>query len=193
MTCCNLRLLLSLAVKLDRWVLISDFLIASYPRFAKQTADAYLQRMFKAFEFCLPTSATKVPAGPEWLPLHQGAAAGLGLFADEFIPKGTVIWRFDGPVDRRYDESQLAALPEEDRERLLTFCYLNPGTRLYVCCGDNDRYINHSEQPNTEDLGFEEGVFEGEGITIAARDIQPGEEILSDYRSFDADARDGVI
>jgi ATP-dependent DNA ligase len=23
--------------------------------------------MFKAFEFCLPTSATKVPAGPEWL------------------------------------------------------------------------------------------------------------------------------
>ena len=23
--------------------------------------------MFKAFEFCLPTTATKVPAGPEWL------------------------------------------------------------------------------------------------------------------------------
>ena len=65
--------------------------------------------------------------------------------------------------------------------------------RGYVCCGDNDRYINHSEQPNTEDLGFEERVFEGEGITIADRDIQPGEEILSDYRSFDADARDGVI
>ena len=25
--------------------------------------------MFRAFEFCLPTNATKVPAGPEWL--HQ--------------------------------------------------------------------------------------------------------------------------
>ena len=23
--------------------------------------------MFKAFEFCLPTNAIKVPAGPEWL------------------------------------------------------------------------------------------------------------------------------
>ena len=118
---------------------------------------------------------------------------GLGLFADEFIPKGTVIWRFDGRVDRRYDESQLAALPAEEQERLFTFCYVNPGTRLYVYCGDNARYINHSEQPNTDDLGFEEGEFEGEGVTIAARDIQPGEEILSDYRSFDADARDGVI
>jgi hypothetical protein len=42
-------------------------------------------------------------------------------------------------------------------------------------------------------LGFEEGLFEGEGITTAARDIQPGEEILSGYRSFDEDARNGVI
>jgi hypothetical protein len=25
------------------------------------------RRMFKAFEFCLPTNAAKVPAGPEWL------------------------------------------------------------------------------------------------------------------------------
>ena len=32
----------------------------------KIAADAYLQRMFNAFEFCLPTKATKVPAGPEW-------------------------------------------------------------------------------------------------------------------------------
>jgi hypothetical protein len=36
-------------------------------RIRKTAVDAYLQRMFKAFEFCLPTNATKVPAGPEWL------------------------------------------------------------------------------------------------------------------------------
>ena len=35
--------------------------------FAKLAATAYLRRMFEAFEFCLPTNATKVPAGPEWL------------------------------------------------------------------------------------------------------------------------------
>jgi bifunctional non-homologous end joining protein LigD len=32
----------------------------------KETADAYLIRMFKAFEFCLPTTGAKVPAGAEW-------------------------------------------------------------------------------------------------------------------------------
>jgi bifunctional non-homologous end joining protein LigD len=29
--------------------------------------NAYLSRMLKAFEFCIPTKATAVPAGPEWL------------------------------------------------------------------------------------------------------------------------------
>src|SRR6516165_1898120 len=29
---------------------------------------------------------------------------GLGLFADEFIPKGIAIWRFDGRVDSHYDD-----------------------------------------------------------------------------------------
>src|SRR6516225_1967068 len=79
-------------------------------------------------------------------------------------------------VDSRYDESQLAALPTEEQERLLNFCYVNPCSRLYVYCGDGARYINHSEQPNTDDLGFDECVFEGEGITIAARDIRPGKK-----------------
>ena len=34
----------------------------------RKTGYRYLLfRMFKAFEFCLPTNAAKVPAGPEWL------------------------------------------------------------------------------------------------------------------------------
>ena len=31
--------------------------------------------MFKAFEFCLPTNATKVPAGPKFLALAMVASA----------------------------------------------------------------------------------------------------------------------
>ena len=118
---------------------------------------------------------------------------GLGVFADEFILKGTVVWRYDGRVDRRYDESHFAALPKKDQKRLRPFCYLNPHTRRYIYCGDNARYMNHSEQPNTLNLDYADGVFEGEVLTIAARDIHPGEEILSDYRSFDADAQNGDI
>ena len=118
---------------------------------------------------------------------------GTGLFAAEFIAKGTRIWEFREGVDQRFDESYLAQFAEDEKGRLLTHCYRNPGSGMYVLCGDDAKYINHSEAPNTEDIGFEEGILNGEGITIAARDIFPGEEIVSDYASFDSDARDGII
>jgi len=34
---------------------------------AKLAGNAYLGRMFSAFEFCLPTKSTSVPNGPDWL------------------------------------------------------------------------------------------------------------------------------
>lgn len=118
---------------------------------------------------------------------------GLGLFADQFIPKGTRIWEFNASVDSRFDASRLEGLSEDEQDALLAHCYVNPGTNLYVLCGDDARYINHSDKPNAEDIGYDEGLVNGEGITIAARDIQPGEEILSNYKAFDADARKGVL
>ena len=118
---------------------------------------------------------------------------GLGLFADQVIAKGTRIWEFDPSVDSRFDDSRLSSLSEAEQEALLKHTYVNPRTGLYVHCGDDARYMNHSDHPNTEDVGFDEGLVNGEGLTIAARDIQPGEEILSDYRAFDAEAREGVL
>jgi SET domain-containing protein len=118
---------------------------------------------------------------------------GVGLFAAEFIPKGTRIWEYREGVDQRFDDSYFAQFAEDEKCRLLTHCYKNPSSGMYVLCGDDAKYINHSEEPNTEDIGFEEGILNGEGITVAARDIFPGEEIISDYASFDADAREGVI
>jgi SET domain-containing protein len=118
---------------------------------------------------------------------------GLGLFADQFIPKGTRIWQYDERVDSRFDDSRLAGLSEAEQEALLKHAYVNPRTLLYVFCGDDARYLNHSDSPNTEDIGYDEGLVNGEGITVAARDIHPGEEILCDYRSFDAEAREGQL
>ena len=128
----------------------------------------------------------KTKVGPS--PVH-----GLGLFADEFIPRGTRIWEFDDRVDSRFDDTRLAGMSEAEQEALLAHSYVNPRTNLYVYCGDNARYLNHSDTPNVDDIGFDEGLVNGEGITVAARDIQPGEEILSNYTAFDADARAGVL
>ncbi len=119
---------------------------------------------------------------------------GTGIFADEFIPEGTRIWEYHEGVDSRFDEQFLQTLPGPTRKQMLNYAYKNPRTGLYVMCGDDARFFNHSDTPNTEDLKYDEGFVEGEGITIAARDIQSGEEIVSNYRSFDITTRqEGMI
>jgi SET domain-containing protein len=119
---------------------------------------------------------------------------GIGIFAAELIPAGTRIWEYREGVDSRFDSNFLQSLPRIAQDQLLNYSYRNPRTGLYVLCGDDARFFNHSDTPNTDDLEFDGGVVEGEGITVAARDILPGEEIVSNYHAFDATTREwGLI
>lgn len=101
---------------------------------------------------------------------------GLGLFADEPISRGTVVWRFDSEWDRVYHRDIVDLLPEPARNHLLTYGYFD-GDEI-VLCADNGKYFNHSQDPNVE-------ASSGRGCDVALRDIQPGEELTADYRRFD--------
>lgn len=129
----------------------------------------------------------KTKIGPS--PIH-----GIGIFADELISAGTRIWEYRHGVDSRFDSAFLASLPRVAQSQMLNYSYRNPRTGLYVLCGDDARFFNHSTTPNTDDVGFDVGVVEGEGITLAARDILPGDEIVSNYYKFDSNTREwGLI
>lgn len=115
---------------------------------------------------------------------------GIGLFADEFIKKGTVIWKFNPTFDLRFDASQLDSLSEAARKQFLNYAYFNPRMQKYVLCFDDCRFINHSEHPNC--LEVPSGGPE-EGLDIAAWDIQKGEELTCDYASFDASFKEKML
>lgn len=109
--------------------------------------------------------------------------AGIGLFAAEDIPKGTVTWRFMAHFDRLLREDEIESLPEVARANLLDHVYLHEASGMFVLCADNARFMNHADEPNTEGV-HETGSIEG--YDIASRDIRAGEEITCDYRTFDA-------
>lgn len=108
---------------------------------------------------------------------------GIGLFADQFIPKGTIVWEFTPILDIELSEETLNCLPEKAIKYYKKHWYRSPKTGNCVLCFDDTKYINHSENPNCADVDG----FIGEAPDVALRDIQIGEEITLDYRIIDAD------
>ncbi len=103
---------------------------------------------------------------------------GLGLFAAEHIPAGTVTWEYNEMFDPSYTEDQFQSLPEVARDWFMTYAYYDHVRNYYVLCADNERYINHSENPNIDATPDRE---------VAARDIQVGEEMTNDYTAYEHD------
>jgi SET domain-containing protein len=72
-------------------------------------------------------------------------------------------------------EDQVQRLPVAAREQVLYYAYFDVPTKTFVLSGDDDRFTNHSDNPNTKCQG---------DCTFAVRDIQEGEEITNDYREL---------
>lgn len=116
---------------------------------------------------------------------------GLGLFADEFIPKGTEIWRFTPGFDQKFTREQILSFPELLQIYIYKYSWRSDKSELYCISSDNGKYFNHSENPN---VLSEYRENEEEVITVAIKDIQAGEEILDDYSSFESrSGKDSVL
>jgi uncharacterized protein len=111
--------------------------------------------------------------------LSRSPIHGLGVYTPQRIPAGTLIWQFDEAADWKIRPEEMERFPEPYQERLRAYCYLSE-EGVYVLCGDNAKFMNHSDNPNCDDTG---GQF-----TIALRDIEPGEELTCDYSTFDMES-----
>jgi len=109
---------------------------------------------------------------------------GIGLFADQDIPKGTPIWEFTPGFDQAIPRDQLNQVPPVARADFLKYSYTSKknGNHYILCC-DDARFFNHNEDPNVISKPSDNGC---EDIDVAARDIQRGEELTCDYRAFEA-------
>ena len=122
----------------------------------------------------------KTTLGPS--PIH-----GIGLFADQWVPQGTHIWEFTPGFDVKLSAAFVANAPEPLKSWLATHTYLSCISHTYILCSDDARFFHHADHPNTVSR---EVAGEEEVVTVATRDIQPGEELTDDYRTCDGDFED---
>lgn len=103
---------------------------------------------------------------------------GIGLFADQFIPKGTITWSYDKDLDCTYEKELIENLPPLLKDYFLFYCYFDYDINKYILCCDNQKFINHSVA--------NENISSEPTKDIAMRDIQIGEEMICDYNKFDS-------
>jgi SET domain-containing protein len=102
---------------------------------------------------------------------------GLGVFAGEFIPKGSKIWALDPKFDLLITPNEVEALPPHMQEFVGRYGYPHmelPG--IIVLDSDHGKFMNHSLTPNTDFRVFDVGY--------ALVDIAEGEEINCNYFEF---------
>ena len=115
--------------------------------------------------------------------LRPSAIHGLGVFLTAPVREGELIWRFDGRIDRVYARAEVSSLPAHVQRYLRTYSTWHEATQLYVLCGDNGRFFNHSAAPSTRSNAISFGE------DYAARDLPAGEELTSDYTTICDDVR----
>lgn len=103
---------------------------------------------------------------------------GIGLFADQFIPKGTPTWKYHEKFDMGFTQEDVDNMSEEARKIFIWYAFYDYDQNKYILCFDDQRFINHSSKnPNIESTVYAD---------VALRDIEIGEELLCDYNKFDA-------
>ncbi len=110
--------------------------------------------------------------------LSTSAIEGIGIFAAEPIKAGDMIWRLEPKFDVLFTQAEIEELPPHMRDFVERYFYPHmrkPG--VWILEADNGRFMNHSETPNTDFTGLEEGY--------AITDIAAGEEITCNYYEFD--------
>ena len=105
---------------------------------------------------------------------------GLGTFTLNDVEEGTVVWRFDPIIDRIIRKDEIQYLPDHVIEHLRVYSTTDPDGHYRIAL-DNNKFTNHSHEPNTVWDEFE-WVFK------AAHDIKAGEELTKDYTTYSQSA-----
>lgn len=102
---------------------------------------------------------------------------GHGIFAKQYIPKGTIIWCLD-KLDRLLTAEELSELNPLIYDAVFHYVYRNKDGK-FVAQWDAGRFMNHSYTPNC--------IITPLNLEIAIRDIQPDEQLTCDYGTLNID------
>jgi hypothetical protein len=110
---------------------------------------------------------------------------GRGVVATAFIPKDTLVWSYSHESCNTFSAGELvqrlAVLSSDDARDLLWGGYYHQNSDCFIHIRDKERFKNHGPNPN---CGGPAHALPTSEACYAIRDIQAGEELVDDYRTF---------
>ena len=114
--------------------------------------------------------------------LDKSSQHGIGLFAREAIPKGTLIYSASPQLDVNLTQEQFNLLSEMEKEEVRWWGFFDEASSKWHVDFDVSRFINHSyEATVTQDSGHQDAYL------VATRDIMIGEELTQNYLEFETE------
>lgn len=114
--------------------------------------------------------------------LDKSGHHGLGVFADEDIAKGAVIYTPSPHLDVDLTQGEFDSLDEKEKEEVRYWGFFERATQKWHVDFGVTHFINHSyEGTVTQDPAYAESHL------IAARDIKKGEELTQDYSEIESE------
>ena len=107
--------------------------------------------------------------------LDRSLISGIGLFADQDIMKGDLIWKMTSISSFQISPDKYKELSQIEKDFIIQKDYYwmdNDGN--YLIPLDDSRFVNHSNDPNI--------IEQDDNHCIASRDIKQNEELTIDYK-----------
>lgn len=113
--------------------------------------------------------------------LDRSKHHGIGLFADENIKKGQLIYTASPLLDVNITQEQFDTLSDREKEEFQWWGFFDEPTKRWHVDFDVSKFINHeNEGAVTQDKNHAEAYL------VANRDIQSGEELTQNYLEFES-------
>jgi SET domain-containing protein len=101
---------------------------------------------------------------------------GLGLFAKEFIPKNSIVWKFIEGIDIKISIDDFNKLNDAQKEYFYKYGWIEKNEdNFYYSSGDLTNFMNHSYTPN---------ITSKNEFSVSVKDIDIDEELFIDYSNF---------
>lgn len=114
--------------------------------------------------------------------LDRSDKHGIGLFTEEDLQKGQLIYTASPLLDVNITQEQFDSLSDREKEELQWWGFFDKPSQRWHVDFDVSKFINHSREGTvTQDLDHEEAHL------VATRDIKKGEELTQNYLEFESE------